>query len=107
MADKLNIAASNKLLKLLEEPPEKPFYSDFREWRGHHTNHSPCCQILQFNGLSEAVIAEALVEREKIDLKSATKIAHQAQGNYNLYIYCMMMTNIHLKNGLLPGYVQL
>jgi DNA polymerase-3 subunit delta' len=23
MADKLNIAASNKLLKLLEEPPEK------------------------------------------------------------------------------------
>jgi DNA polymerase-3 subunit delta' len=41
------------------------------------------CQILQFNGLSEAVIAEALVEREKIDLKSATKIAHQAQGNYN------------------------
>jgi DNA polymerase-3 subunit delta' len=25
MADKMNISASNKLLKLLEEPPEKPF----------------------------------------------------------------------------------
>jgi DNA polymerase-3 subunit delta' len=28
MADKLNIAASNKLLKLLEEPPERGFYFD-------------------------------------------------------------------------------
>jgi DNA polymerase-3 subunit delta' len=28
MADKLNIAASNKLLKLLEEPPERRFYFD-------------------------------------------------------------------------------
>jgi DNA polymerase-3 subunit delta' len=26
MADKLNIAASNKLLKLLEEPPEKTVF---------------------------------------------------------------------------------
>jgi DNA polymerase-3 subunit delta' len=29
------------------------------------------------------------VEREKIDLKSATKIAHQAQGNYNLALHLL------------------
>jgi len=28
MADKMNTAAANKLLKLLEEPPEKQFFID-------------------------------------------------------------------------------
>jgi DNA polymerase-3 subunit delta' len=67
MADKLNIAASNKLLKLLEEPPEKTVLFWFpRMKRDIIQTIRPCCQILQFNGLSEAVIAEALVEREKL-----------------------------------------
>jgi DNA polymerase-3 subunit delta' len=90
MADKLNIAASNKLLKLLEEPPEKTVFILISENEEDiiQTIRSRC-QILQFNGLSEAVIAEALVEREKIDLKSATKIAHQAQGNYNLALHLL------------------
>jgi DNA polymerase-3 subunit delta' len=57
MADKLNIAASNKLLKLLEEPPEKTVLFWFREWRDIIQTIRLCCQILQFNGLSEAVIA--------------------------------------------------
>ena len=88
MADKLNIAASNKLLKLLEEPPEKTIFILISENEEDiiQTIRSRC-QILHFNGLSETVVADALVCRENIDLKLATKIAHQAQGNYNVALH--------------------
>ncbi|MBX9888532.1 MAG: DNA polymerase III subunit delta' [Flavobacteriaceae bacterium] len=88
MADKLNIAASNKLLKLLEEPPEKTIFILISENEEDiiQTIRSRC-QILHFNGLSETVVADALVSRENIDLKLAAKIAHQAQGNYNVALH--------------------
>jgi len=84
MADKMNISASNKLLKLLEEPPEKTVFILISENEEDiiQTIRSRC-QVLHFNGLSEQVIADALVSREQIETKLATKIAHQAQGNYN------------------------
>lgn len=84
MADKMNTAASNKLLKLLEEPPEKTVFILISENEEDiiQTIRSRC-QVLHFNGLSETVIADALVSRENIEAKKASKIAHQAQGNYN------------------------
>ncbi|OYX82507.1 MAG: DNA polymerase III subunit delta' [Flavobacteriales bacterium 32-34-25] len=90
MADKLNIAASNKLLKLLEEPPEKTIFILISENEEDiiQTIRSRC-QILHFNGLSEKVIADALVSREQIDLKLAAKLAHQAQGNYNTALHLL------------------
>lgn len=90
MADKLNIAASNKLLKLLEEPPEKTIFILISEQEEDiiQTIRSRC-QILHFNGLSEAVIAEALVSREEIDSKLAAKLARQAQGNYNAALHLL------------------
>ena len=90
MADKLNIAASNKLLKLLEEPPEKTIFILISENEEDiiQTIRSRC-QILHFNGLSEAVIADALVTREAIDSKFAAKLAHQAQGNYNAALHLL------------------
>lgn len=84
MADKLNIAASNKLLKLLEEPTDRTVFILISENEEDiiQTIRSRC-QVLHFNGLSEKVISEALVSRENIEYKTAVKIAHQAQGNYN------------------------
>jgi DNA polymerase-3 subunit delta' len=84
MADKLNIAASNKLLKLLEEPPEKTIFLLISENEEDiiQTIRSRC-QITHFNALSEQIIANSLIENEQIDAKQASKIAHQAQGNYN------------------------
>ena len=85
MADKLNIAASNKLLKLLEEPPEKTVFILISENEEDliQTIRSRC-QILHFNGLSEPIITEALTSIEKTNPNIAAKIAHQAQGNYNI-----------------------
>lgn len=84
MADKMNVAASNKLLKLLEEPQDKTLFILISENEEDilQTIRSRC-QVLQFNGLGEQVIADALVSRENIDAKLASKIAHQAQGNFN------------------------
>jgi DNA polymerase-3 subunit delta' len=84
MADKLNTAASNKLLKLLEEPTDKTVFILISENEEDliQTIRSRC-QVLHFNGLPEKVIAEALVSRENTESKTAVKIAHQAQGNYN------------------------
>jgi DNA polymerase-3 subunit delta' len=84
MADKLNIAASNKLLKLLEEPTDRTVFILISENEEDiiQTIRSRC-QVLHFNGLSEKVIAEALISKENIESKTALKIAHQAQGNFN------------------------
>lgn len=94
MADKMNIAASNKLLKLLEEPPEKTVFILISENEEDiiQTIRSRC-QILHFIGLSENSIAEALVSLESIEPKLATKIAHQAQGNYNKALHLLKDDN--------------
>lgn len=84
MADKMNIAASNKLLKLLEEPSDKTIFILISENEESiiQTIRSRC-QVLHFNGLSERIIADALVSKENLESNTALKIAHQAQGNYN------------------------
>jgi DNA polymerase-3 subunit delta' len=84
MAEKMNISASNKLLKLLEEPSDKTLFILIAENEEDiiQTIRSRC-QVLQFNPLPEKIIAEALVSQQNMDLRNATKLAHQAQGNYN------------------------
>jgi len=84
MADKMNIEASNKLLKILEEPTDRTVFILITENEEDliQTIRSRC-QVLDFNGLPEQVIAEALVKKEKLDQNTALKIARQAQGNYN------------------------
>ena len=84
MADKINTAASNKLLKLLEEPTDKTVFILISENEEDilQTIRSRC-QVLNFNGLPETVIADALVKTQNIAANEALRIAHQAQGNYN------------------------
>ncbi len=84
MADKINTEASNKLLKLLEEPTDKTLFILISENEEDiiQTIRSRC-QVLHFNALPEKVIADALVSRENIEPRTATKLAHQSQGNYN------------------------
>jgi DNA polymerase III subunit delta' len=94
MAEKMNIAASNKLLKLLEEPPEKTVFILISENEEDiiQTIRSRC-QVLHFNGLGETVIANSLVSKQNIDLKKANKIAHQAQGNFNKALHLLHDNN--------------
>lgn len=84
MAEKMNTAAANKLLKLIEEPPEKTIFLLIAENEEQiiGTIRSRC-QILHFPPLAEDAIADALVKNYHIEKATATKIAHQANGNYN------------------------
>ncbi|MDI1254695.1 MAG: DNA polymerase III subunit delta' [Flavobacterium sp.] len=90
MADKMNIAASNKLLKLLEEPSDKTLFILISENEEDiiQTIRSRC-QVINFNGLSEKIIADALISRENIEPRMAAKIAHQSQGNYNKALHLL------------------
>jgi DNA polymerase III subunit delta' len=84
MAEKMNIAASNKLLKLIEEPPNKTVFILITEDEENIINTIRSrCQVLHFPPLAEVVIKEALIKNFQVEEAIATKIAHQSNGNYN------------------------
>jgi DNA polymerase-3 subunit delta' len=84
MAEKMNTACANKLLKLIEEPPNKTIFILIAEDEEQIINTIRSrCQILHFPPLAEEVIKEALIKDYSLDATVAAKIAHQANGNYN------------------------
>jgi DNA polymerase-3 subunit delta' len=90
MAENMNIAASNKLLKLIEEPPEKTIFILITENEEQIINTIKSrCQALHFPVLSEQDIASALISSEQTPQNEAAKIAHQAEGNYNKAIHLL------------------
>ena len=90
MAEKMNIAAANKLLKLIEEPPEKTIFLLITENEDQiiSTIRSRC-QALHFPVLSEQDIANGLIIKEKCSESDALKIATQAEGNYNKAVHLL------------------
>jgi DNA polymerase-3 subunit delta' len=90
MAEKMNIAAANKLLKLIEEPPNKTVFILITENEEQIINTIKSrCQALHFPVLSENDIANSLIEGESCSENEATKIAQQAEGNYNKAIHLL------------------
>lgn len=94
MAEFMNSSSANKLLKLLEEPPEKTVFIlvAIQEDQILSTIKSRC-QILQFPLLSEADIVKGLVEKEGTDLPIAQQIANQSDGNYNKALHLLHNDN--------------
>ncbi len=83
MAEKMNNAAANKLLKLIEEPPEKTIFLLVVEHKEQLINTILSrCQILEFPLLSEKHIADSLIAQENSFPAEALKIAQQAEGSY-------------------------
>ena len=90
MAEKMNISAANKLLKLIEEPPEKTIFILCTEDEEQIINTIKSrCQAIHFAALSEEEIAQSLILKEKISESSAYKVAHQAEGNYNKALHLL------------------
>jgi len=91
MAEKMNLSAANKLLKLIEEPPEKTLFILCTEDEEQIINTLKSrCQAIHFPALSEEEIAQSLIAREKISESSAYKVAHQAEGNYNKALHLLL-----------------
>ena len=90
MAEKMNIAAANKLLKLIEEPPTKTVFLLITENEEQIINTIKSrCQALHFPVLSEQDIANTLVVNHQVENKEAAKIAHQAEGNFNKALHLL------------------
>jgi len=84
MAEKMNIACANKLLKLIEEPPNKTIFILISEDEEQiiSTIRSRC-QILNFPSLATEHIKNGLIRKYDLEVSVATKIANRANGNYN------------------------
>ena len=90
MAEKMNTAAANKLLKLIEEPPAKTLFILITENEDKIIDTIKSrCQVLHFPPISEAHLANALVTRQQCDEKEAQKIAHRSQGDYNTALHLL------------------
>ena len=83
MAERMNTSASNKLLKLIEEPPARTVLIMIAEDEEQllPTLRSRC-QVLHFPPLPEPVIVEGLVEKGA-SREEAVQIAQEANGNFN------------------------
>lgn len=90
MADKMRTDAANKLLKLLEEPPEKTIFILISESIDDllQTIISRC-QVIDFLALPEQVITDALIATHKVEANLAKKMAHQCEGNYNKALHLL------------------
>ena len=80
----MNTACANKLLKLLEEPPNKTVFILIAEDEEQILSTIKSrCQLLHFPPLAEDIIKAALIKNYQLPEIDAAKIAHQANGNYN------------------------
>lgn len=84
MADRMNTACANKILKLVEEPPDKTVLLLITEHEEHilETIKSRC-QKLQFPKLSEQQIKSQLVDLKGVNEARATSLSKQAHGDFN------------------------
>ena len=84
MVEKMNIAASNKLLKLIEEPPQKTIFLLISENEELLLDTIKSrCQTIHFPKLPEELIANQLEQTLEISSSDAKLYAHQSDGNYN------------------------
>lgn len=90
MVERLNASAANKLLKLIEEPPQKTVLLLVAEDESQllQTLRSRC-QVLHFPPLPESVIADGLVEKGAAR-DEALRIAQEANGNFNRALDLML-----------------
>ena len=74
----------NRLLKLIEEPPEKTIFILVAEAQERILNTILSrCQIVQFNALQDEEIVNGLIAKEGLKKEQAEAVAHLSNGNFN------------------------
>jgi DNA polymerase-3 subunit delta' len=90
MAEKMNISASNKLLKLIEEPPAKTLFLLLAENEEQIIKTILSrCQVLHFQPLTEQNIIDTLMQDHGVDENQAIRIAQQCNGNWNKALHLL------------------
>ncbi len=84
MADKMNVECANKILKLVEEPPEKTVLLLLTEHEEKIISTILSrCQRLHFPLLSETNIASYLADYKGVEQKNSLQIARKSNGDVN------------------------
>jgi DNA polymerase-3 subunit delta' len=85
MAEQMNNQSANKLLKILEEPPEKTLFiliaDDYEKLLATIISRT---QLFKLEMLSEEVIQNQLMNKLSTDSSSAEIIAHSCAGDYSV-----------------------
>lgn len=90
MAEKMNTECSNKILKLVEEPPEKTLLLLLTENEEQVlTTIQSRCQKLHFPLLSEDDISTYLSDYHNIETSIAKRISHQSNGDLNKSLHIL------------------
>jgi DNA polymerase-3 subunit delta' len=90
MVDRMNSSAANKLLKLIEEPPQNTVLLMIAEDEGLLLGTLKSrCQILQFPPLPESVVVDGLIQ-QGASREEANQIAQEANGNFNKALDLML-----------------
>ena len=83
MAEKMNITAANKLLKILEEPPDKTLFLLVTESEDQLLRTIVSrTQLIRVHAITDADLTNALMQRHQLSQADAEKIAFQSDGNY-------------------------
>lgn len=85
LPEKMRVDAANKILKILEEPPQHTLFILVAE--NHDLLLSTVLsrvQLVKLNGLSEEQVVNALIETKGADYHKAVGAARVADGNYGL-----------------------
>ena len=82
--EKMNAASANKLLKILEEPPQKTLFllvaADIEELLSTIISR---VQILKINAVDENELAQYAMEKYQVDVQKAKDMALMANGSVN------------------------
>jgi DNA polymerase-3 subunit delta' len=84
MPEKMNLATANKLLKILEEPPEKTLFILVSESAQMLPTILSRTQLTKVLRCEENELAEALVQTHGLSQEIAVAIAKACEGNYRL-----------------------
>lgn len=84
MAEKMNLQAANKLLKILEEPPDKTLFLLVTENEDQLLRTIVSrTQLLKMSRLSDEELRAAIMERFSLGEEEASRIAFQADGSFS------------------------
>jgi DNA polymerase-3 subunit delta' len=90
----------NRLLKMIEEPPENTLFILVAENQEMILNTILSrCQLVKINQLSDEEIIEALKQNKSIPQEKAAATAHLAEGNYNEALN--LLENVENDNAIL------
>ncbi len=83
LAEKMNPAAANKLLKILEEPPDKTLFLLVCESEDQLLRTIVSrTQLIKINKINDADITQALVDRYGLSVEAAGSTVHLADGSF-------------------------